>query len=166
MAPSCGLRIRFPWLLVHLIDSGLVSDAEEGRESSSHRSYGVVDLVVPSCYAGGLRRCLLTGWTPPLSVLVLWLLLWPVMFVQLRRRRGACEVKVTSDPCGSDGHLALSAFFFWGMTFCFQIAITGLFWLWPVTSQLLHQQCFAHSNGISEVHRWPRASLMAYRQLV
>jgi hypothetical protein len=42
---SCGTRIRYSPLLVHLVGGDLFGGVEEGGDSSGRRFYGVVDLV-------------------------------------------------------------------------------------------------------------------------
>lgn len=45
---SSESRIRFPWLLVHLVGDGLVGTIEEVGGSCGHCSPRLLDLVVPS----------------------------------------------------------------------------------------------------------------------
>lgn len=46
------LRIKFPLLLVHLVDN----DVEEDKGSFGRHFSGVVDLIVSSSYEGSLQR--------------------------------------------------------------------------------------------------------------
>lgn len=54
MDVPCKSRIRFSQLVIHLVGGGLNSGIEDDGRSPGHCSSGVVDLLVSSCYAGGL----------------------------------------------------------------------------------------------------------------